>query len=243
MQRDFTIFGIEHWIVIILTIVIPFGLGHWVRASTQGIHSKVCKNICYGWAAVFVINKFIQLWWTWEQGVLSLQNGLPLHLCDWATLTAVLTLIFRWHLTYELTFFWALTGTINAVMTPDLNESFPHLRFICFFVSHSGLIAVVIFLTYGMRWRPTWSSLWKAFLGCQVYFMFVQSINWLIDANYGYLMAKPANPSMLDYLGPWPWYILSMEVLCLAFFLIYYAPFALADWLRAKRCRKINAED
>ena len=241
MEREFVLFGLEHCTVIALTFLVPVVLGFWVRKEADVSESKVCNRICYTWAAIFVLNKLAQLWWSWDQGVLNLQNGLPLHMCDWATVTAILTLIYRWHLTYELTFFWALTGTLNAVITPDLNDAFPHLRFICFFVSHSGLIAVVIFLTYGLKKRPTWMSLWKAFLGCQIYFVIVQSINWLIGANYGYLMAKPQNPSMLDYLGPWPWYILSMEVVCLSFFVLYYSPFAIADFVRSRKQNSLAA--
>ena len=29
--------------------------------------------------------------------------------------------------------------------------------------------------------------------------------------NYGYLCRKPTNPSLLDLLGSWPWYIVSLE--------------------------------
>jgi uncharacterized membrane protein YwaF len=31
----------------------------------------------------------------------------------------------------------------------------------------------------------------------------------------------------MDFLGPWPWYILSLEGVLLAFCLILYAPFAI----------------
>jgi uncharacterized membrane protein YwaF len=44
-------------------------------------------------------------------------------------------------------------------------------------------------------------------------------------------MHPPETPSLIDLLGPWPWYILSLEAIGLVTCVILYLPFAIKDWL------------
>ncbi len=46
-----------------------------------------------------------------------------MHLCSWAVVTAVITLIYPNQLTYELCYFWALGGTLQALMTSDVSQA------------------------------------------------------------------------------------------------------------------------
>lgn len=42
-----------------------------------------------------------------------------------------------------------------------------------------------------------------------------------------FISHKPDDPSLLDLIGPWPWYILSLEGVALVMCVILYLPFAL----------------
>ncbi|MDH3865332.1 MAG: YwaF family protein, partial [Gammaproteobacteria bacterium] len=53
-------------------------------------------------------------------------------------------------------------------------------------------------------------------------------------SNYMDTGQKPATPSLLDMLGPWPWYLLAGELIAVLLVLLLYLPFALAD-RRARR--------
>ena len=77
----------------------------------------------------------------------------------------------------------------------------------------------------------TMSSIWRAWLVTNGYAAVVAAANWMLGTNFGYLAAKPTQPSVLDYLGPWPWYILGMEVLALVLFFLSFSVSRIADQL------------
>ncbi len=146
----------------------------------------------------------------------------------------IFTLIRPNQRTYELAYFWALGGTLQALLTPDLQYGFPDLRFDVFFLFHSGIIAAVLYLTFGSRLRPWPSSIPRVLLWSLVYLVLALTVNWAFKTNFGYLSAKPPGPSLLDALAPWPYYIGEMAVLGVISILIYYAPFYVADRLKAR---------
>jgi len=50
-------------------------------------------------------------------------------------------------------------------------------------------------------------------------------INFAIGSNYFYTRQKPPGGSLLDFFGPWPFYILVVEVLAMILFVLAYLPF------------------
>jgi hypothetical integral membrane protein (TIGR02206 family) len=152
----------------------------------------------------------------------------PLQLCD---LAVVLTAWALWSLrpaVSHLAYFWGLGGSLQAILTPDLAWAFPDYWWIKFFVNHCGVVWSVVFLAATGRVRPRHRTVWRVFALTNLYAAGVGMLNGLLGTNFGYLAHKPAQPSLLDYFGPWPYYILGMEVAAVASFYLCYAPFALA---------------
>ena len=73
--------------------------------------------------------------------------------------------------------------------------------------------------------KPTVRGIWDAFLGINAFLLISIIVNLVLKANYFWICAKPATFSLLDYLGPWPWYILSSEFVALLHFVMAYLPF------------------
>jgi hypothetical integral membrane protein (TIGR02206 family) len=165
----------------------------------------------------------------------SAQTLLPMHLCDWATIAAIVTLLWPNQKTYELAYFWCLCGTLLAMMTPDLAYGFPDLRFIVFFAFHGGVIAATLYLTFAANMRPTPRSIPRVMAWSLFYLAAAGSVNWLFKVNFGFLSAKPAAATMMNALAPWPWYIGEMVLIGIVLILVFYAPFFI--WDRARTAR------
>ena len=163
--------------------------------------------------------------WMTPQG-LDWPGYLPFHLCNIVGVFAGLALLTRLEWCRELTYFWGLSGTLQGVFTPDLPRGFPDPVYFVFFLLHTGVVISALYLVLGMRWRPRKGAVWRAWLWLQLYALVAMIVNNTVrGANYGFLHTKPSNGSLLDYFGPWPWYILILEVLALLYFTMLDLPF------------------
>lgn len=159
----------------------------------------------------------------WVRNVAEGLIVFPFHLCDVALVTMVWALIRpKDRLVSELTFFWSLAGSTQALLTPDLAHAFPSFRWISFFLLHLGLILSAIYLTVREHLILRPASVGRAWIATNAYAAVAGLLNWQVGANFGFLARKPPNPSLLDYLGPWPYYILACEGIALALFALCY---------------------
>jgi len=147
----------------------------------------------------------------------------PFHLCD-LTLIAVIWGLLRpkHHFVCELAFFWGLAASAQAVLTPDLSDGFPSFRWISFFLLHGGVVLSSLYLMVRGYLVLRLASVGRAWLATNAYAVAAGFLNWQLGTNYGFLVRKPVNPSILDYLGPWPYYILACEGIALSLFLLCY---------------------
>ena len=91
-----------------------------------------------------------------------------------------------------------------------------------------GLVLLMIHYMVCLALYPTAMGIVKTFGWLNVYVIALLPLNYLLDANYFYLIEKPINPSVLDFFGPWPVYILVAEILVMGFFAIAMIPVFLA---------------
>ncbi|WP_346187760.1 TIGR02206 family membrane protein [Rubritalea halochordaticola] len=155
----------------------------------------------------------------------TLENTVPLHLCDLASFACGFALLTRHKTMCELAYYWGLAGTVQGLLTPVIAYSFPHPLYLAFFWQHGVVVITALLLPLGLGWRPRKNSVLRIFLITQLYVVVAMSFNFAAGTNYGFLSAKPKTASLLDLLPAWPYYILVMEVICLAIFSLLYLPF------------------
>ena len=183
--------------------------------------------ICRALAVVLVVDEVS--WWVFVAGGgvpgAQLAQALPLQLCDITTLIAALALWFRRPLLVELTYFWGLAGSLQGLLTPDLPQHFPSYPYVQYYIAHGGIVAAALLLVVGLRIHPRrFAVVWVGLLAL-MYTALVGLVDAATGANYMYLVSKPPAPTLLDLIGPWPWYLLGAAALGVLFLAILDAPF------------------
>jgi hypothetical integral membrane protein (TIGR02206 family) len=172
------------------------------------------------------------------QGTWSPKTSLPLALCNVGVLVAAVACWWRFALLVELTYFWGLTGTLQAVATPDLNVGFPHLVFFQYIVGHVGIVVAAVFLVVGIGIVPRAGSVVRVFAITAGYTALVGLVDGLTGANYMFLRAPPGEWTLLRVLGPWPWYVVSAAGVGLVLLTVLDAPF----WPRRRATRTASPQ-
>ena len=162
-------------------------------------------------------------------GTFDIKIHLPFQLCRVANMLMPLIMIFKSDRVYQIIYFWGMSGVFQGLITPDITNDFPHFHFFRFWVGHSGMIIALVYasVVYGMR--PQIGSIKKAFVALNLFLLVSVIVNLILDANYFWICGKPPMASLLDYLGPWPWYILAAELVALVHFAAAYIPFYILD--------------
>jgi hypothetical integral membrane protein (TIGR02206 family) len=168
----------------------------------------------------------------------ELGTALPLQLCDAAIFISAFALVLRTQLLVEVTYFWGLAGTIQAVLTPDLPQHFPTFPFFQYYIAHGGIVLAALFLVVGLGQWPRRDAVLRVLVVTVAYVFLVGAIDAATGANYMYLRNKPQGASLLDLLGPWPYYLAWAGLIGVALLFVLDAPFR---WLRHRDLARARA--
>ncbi len=194
------------------------------RAARRRPDAAATLLLARALAALLIVNEVAIRVVLLAQGNWDWATDLPLQLSDFALVAAAIAL---WTprppaLAYELTYFWTFTATVMALATPDLRQGPDHYFFWAFFIAHSGVLVAASYLTWGRRLTLRPGAVWRALGATAVVAAVAGTANFLTGGNYMFLRETPPAGSLLDLMGPWPWYLVSTAVLTLALFAILY---------------------
>jgi len=230
-MATFELFGLQHWLGTGITLAIAVLLPVCLRcyASPQGQETArkviaVCMFIDIGLGPAV------------RAGIygMPLAEHLPLHLCGMTVTLGGFMLWLRSYRLYQVLYYWGTGGALIALITPDVVQAFPHPVFFLFFLSHGLGFMSIMFATLVMGFRPRPRSLLIVMPITAAYALLMYPVNLLLGSNYLFLLAKPAQPSPLDWFGPWPSYLPGLVGMAAAALVLLYVPFAVVDLLRTK---------
>jgi len=220
VPTNFHLFGTVH-LAILCAVVALAG----VLAVLQRRLTPETRWLRLGLGSLLVIDSLTYYGYLASRGQLTFPDHLPLELCDASLFLTIFALFTLNRLVYDLAYYWALAGATMALLTPNLWEPFPSFGTVQFFVDHGLIVVSVLFLAWSGLMRPRAWSVMRAMLVLNVLAVFIGAFDYVYKTDYMYLRAKPQNASLLDLLGPWPWYIVATELVALLLFVLLYFPF------------------
>lgn len=226
---DFELFGEQHTQSLIWSTIIIISIcvvGNFLSNKSQSLAVKIIgvSLLVFEATKPFIyIYGFDKPWETY----------LPLHMCNFS---AVLIGIFllsknRNPMFFELPFYWGVGGATMALVTPDLDFAWPDIEYFMFFYGHGQILLGIFFALTVLKYRPRLENFLKMALITILLLIPMYFINILIggEANYWYLMDRPAGESLMDLMPDPPFHILGVAPLALGVFFILYIPFLIWD--------------
>lgn len=222
-NQDFIMFGNQHLAAILFFVFFGYFLIKWSKKLTEEKQYKVVTVFAFSLSITIIIWTFLKIY---TRGF-DIKEDLPLHLCNFVALLLPIFTLSKKKIYFKILIFWILAGTTHSVLTPDLKNGFPNFIFFKYWYVHAGLIIFVLYVTLVLKLRPSLKTVIQSFLALQVYALLMFILNNFINSNYFYTNSKPNGATALDYFGEWPYYILTIELILIPYFLLIYLPFYL----------------
>jgi hypothetical integral membrane protein (TIGR02206 family) len=166
--------------------------------------------------------------WGFAPGRFDPRWSFPINICDLVAIVVPIAFVRPHRNLHALLYFWGFSLSTQAVFTPDLVSGPNTLAFWVFWLLHVLIVGGAVYIIVIRGYRPTWRDAWFAIAMAIVWLVVVFAINVATGYNYGYVgNAKPSQPSLIDYLGPWPQRVLVMALLGAAAMLLLQLPWAI----------------
>jgi hypothetical integral membrane protein (TIGR02206 family) len=233
--EPFQLFGPKHLLVlmIVLTIIL------WLIFGWKNPTEKGKRRARYLLAANLFIWESAWHIWSLSTGTWTITYHLPLHVCSIMVWLSIYMLLSKNYRIYEFAYFIGIAGALQPLLTPEAGVyGLWHFRALQTLAAHGTLVIAPIYMTTKEGFRPTLGSLLRVAIGTNIYMIIIHFINLAIGSNYLFTVSKPSTASLLDVLGPWPFYLLSMEAIGFIIFFLLYLPFMVKD-MRSKRTETV----
>jgi hypothetical integral membrane protein (TIGR02206 family) len=179
---------------------------------TTVVYRTLAVLILCGWIGEYIADIV--------QGIWTVRYDLPLQLTDVISLFTAIALWTRSRRATEFVYLWALSASLQATVTPDLSWNYPSVFYFTYFTYHVVAVVAGLGLVFGCCLYPNPGAPLRVFAGTLAWAAVAGAGDLLTGGNYMYLRAKPVHGSLLNDMGPWPWYLVATAALGLAMLLV-----------------------
>ncbi len=137
--------------------------------------------------------------WLHYLNIFTIKSGLPFHLCSISLIVVFLTVITNKRLLISLAYFCGFPAGISAILFPNIIYTFPHFRYIEFFIAHMILIIIPLYYMIIEKVIFNYKDMIITYLCCMFYIVFISILNYILKSNYLYI-SKNFVLSLFSYI-------------------------------------------
>ena len=163
-------------------ISIPLILGKFLNRERK-------IQVTYAIGIIMILDFIAEHLFPLMSGTWDIQYNIPLHLCGISSIICcILPFIKKKERLFQFVYYTGIIGGIMAILTPQLNYFDGTLRYyLNFFVSHSLIIALPIFMFLHLGMKLPKFSWFKIWINLNILMAIIMPINFLLGSNYMYV--------------------------------------------------------
>lgn len=237
-EPEFALFTPAHFAPVLVMLLAIFAI--WKKRDSIRT-SRHEEKLRYILAFALIIADMSYYWRL--AGAPWLSSGpaetLPIGVCGWAAIFCSFMLVGKCQSLFDIVYFWALSGSLFALITPTpLTYTGPtRFRYYQFWADHVLSYVAIFYMIFVHGMRPNVRSAVKSFCALVAMCLLAYWVNTMIPgANYLFLARPEAAPSVLDILPPnFALRTAIMAAVIIAMYVLAYLPWYLGDKKAARR--------
>lgn len=237
-QPEFALFTPAHFAPVLLMICVIVLISRFREQIRRSCHEETLRYIL---AFALIISDMSYYWrlvgapWLGPGPV----ENLPIGVCGWAVILCSYMLIGKKQLLFDISYFWLLSGSLFALITPTplTYTGVTRFRYYQFWMEHTLGYVAIFYMIFVHGMRPTVRSAVRSYAALIAMAVIAYQVNQMIPgANYLYMARPEAAPSVLDILPPnFVLRLIIMAAVITAMYALAYLPWAMLDRKSAKK--------
>jgi hypothetical integral membrane protein (TIGR02206 family) len=217
-MQGFELFSTAHIATLVLFFAACFALVY-LRKKHKNYQQKIKWTLFILLPACEISSHlWLALTNQWDVG------DLPLHLCSLSTFIAMYLFLKKSNKMFYLLYFFGTLPPILAMVTPEMIYTFPHFRFIEYFLHHSVIPLSAFYFILFEGYRVPRKAILFGYVTVNIIAVPIFILNQLLGTNFFYLASPTESKTILTFFGSGIMYYINLQIAALIVFFITYLP-------------------